>query len=112
MLTWPPTAETLRNLKRSKKLSDAAIADSYGVSVDEVRELRRQLGVVHVRHRSSVQSARDLAAKNMITKAKRTCLKCGRIFVSDGPGNRICACCKKSNSSYALPDGYAGALAA
>ena len=32
------------------------------------------------------------------TAAWRTCLKCGRKFWSEGPGNRICPKCAKSRS--------------
>lgn len=29
---------------------------------------------------------------------KRTCLKCDRLFLSAGPGNRICRRCQKVNA--------------
>lgn len=33
--------------------------------------------------------------ERMITVAHRRCLCCGRDFLSDGPGNRLCPACKE-----------------
>ncbi len=30
----------------------------------------------------------------------RTCLRCARVFVSLGPGNRLCSLCRPNSSSY------------
>ena len=34
----------------------------------------------------------------------RTCLKCGNLFDSDGPGNRICSPCHKKNSRLKISE--------
>ena len=33
----------------------------------------------------------------MMEAKKRTCLKCSRLFDSEGPGNRICRRCRQIN---------------
>jgi len=34
----------------------------------------------------------------------RTCLKCGKLFPSAGPGNRICKPCTKENNKMRLTE--------
>jgi len=31
---------------------------------------------------------------------ERTCLKCGKLFMSNGPGNRLCRDCQADNLKY------------
>jgi predicted amidophosphoribosyltransferase len=37
-------------------------------------------------------------------KQKRTCLKCGKLFNSAGPGNRICKRCAKKNAQIQITE--------
>jgi tRNA(Ile2) C34 agmatinyltransferase TiaS len=37
-------------------------------------------------------------------RKKRTCLKCGQLFDSAGPGNRICKRCQKINDRVPITE--------
>lgn len=45
---------------------------------------------------------REYVAKSQ-TRTRRACLRCQKAFSSEGPWNRCCVSCNKSNSSTRLP---------
>lgn len=43
-------------------------------------------------------------------QTKRTCLRCQKVFVSTGPGNRICQKCHRVSNEYVKDTVSAGAV--
>lgn len=41
---------------------------------------------------------------------ERKCLGCGETFISSGPGNRLCWCCRSDARSLGLPENYIGTV--
>ncbi len=78
---------------------------AYGddAQIDELR-VRRGVcvpgGCVWVRLRPCSANGDDGAA----TARPRTCLKCGRLFPSSGPGHRICPPCSQENARLRLSE--------
>lgn len=55
-------------------------------------------------HKSLKREMRE----NKNTRARRECLRCGKMFMSAGPWNRICPNCQSINENIAAVCGYMG----
>lgn len=82
-------------LRESPGISAAAIAVRLGRARSTVKDVVTRL--------------RGAPAPAPIApEGNRNCLRCGKRFLSTGPGNRMCDPCRGVSASPYAPDGYTG----
>lgn len=82
---------------------DESMADELGVHKLTVLGYRMELGLRRVAPRSNTRGDKvphvtSKPAPDVDTRARRKCLGCGKRFMSDGPGNRVCSQCKHTSA--------------
>lgn len=41
---------------------------------------------------------------------ERKCLRCREVFISSGPGNHVCWCCRSETKNHGIPEHYIGTV--